>query len=81
MSWNVQTYKRAATIRASMHSGIITPSAAVDPKLAKAEEAKVSYIVSQDGFGDFKSIRDAIGSIPSKNTRRVILVIRPGIYR
>ncbi|KAL1067638.1 hypothetical protein V6Z11_D12G142800 [Gossypium hirsutum] len=37
--------------------------------------------VSRDGSGDFKTINEALNSIPLRNTRRVILVIKPGIYR
>ncbi|ONK61684.1 uncharacterized protein A4U43_C08F32500 [Asparagus officinalis] len=82
VSWNVQTYKRSSSFEANLGSNRLADGPGpLDPKLAKAEAAKVKYIVSQDGGGDYKSIREAVESIPLKNTRRVILDIKPGIYR
>lgn len=84
VSWNVENYKQqSATFRPSSvfgEPGGVGPRA-IDLKLAKAEAAAVRYIVSQDGTGNYRSIREAIGTIPLRNTRRVILEIRPGIYR
>ena len=54
---------------------------ALDIKLRKAEMNKVTVTVSQDGSADYTTISDAINSIPLHNTRRVILVIKPGVYR
>ncbi|KAJ0976436.1 hypothetical protein J5N97_018401 [Dioscorea zingiberensis] len=79
VSWNVRNYQRHAAMRPSSY--FLSGQGSLDIKLMKAEEAKVRYIVSQDGNGDFKSIREAIDSIPLYNTRRVILDIRPGMYR
>lgn len=79
ISWNVQNHKRYVSVRPS--SVFLHGQRSLDSKLVKAEAAKVRYIVSQDGNGDFKSIREAIDSIPLHNTRRVILDIRPGMYR
>ncbi|XP_057461298.1 probable pectinesterase 53 [Actinidia eriantha] len=53
----------------------------VDANLRNAEMNKTRISVSQDGTGDFKSIKEAIDSIPLHNTRRVILFIKPGQYR
>ncbi|CAL9150709.1 unnamed protein product [Musa hybrid cultivar] len=84
VSWNVENYKQqSATFRPSFvfgEPGVVGPGA-IDLKLSKAEAAAVRYIVSQDGTGNYRSIREAIGTIPLHNTRRVILEIRPGIYR
>ncbi|CAL9090863.1 unnamed protein product, partial [Musa acuminata var. zebrina] len=83
VSWNVENYKQqSATFRPSFvfgEPGVVGPRA-IDLKLSKAEAAAVRYIVSQDGTGNYRSIREAIGTIPLHNTRRVILEIRPGIY-
>nr|XP_010914653.1 probable pectinesterase 53 [Elaeis guineensis] len=82
ISWNVQNYKGTAALQLNSNSGALGGGPrALDVKLAKAEAAAVRYIVSQDGSGNYKSIREAIDSIPLHNTRRVILEIRPGIYR
>ncbi|CAA0824919.1 Pectinesterase QRT1 [Striga hermonthica] len=37
--------------------------------------------VNQDGNGDFKTINDAISSIPILNTQRILIHINSGIYR
>ncbi|KAL2550020.1 Pectinesterase PPME1 [Forsythia ovata] len=53
---------------------------ALDPALVTAEgEVKVIKLKS-DGSGDFKTINDAIKSIPDSNTKRVILSLAPGNY-
>ncbi|KAJ7961953.1 Pectinesterase [Quillaja saponaria] len=55
--------------------------ARLDPYLAAAEEGPMKIIkVSKDGKGDFKSITDAIKSVPSGNTKRVIVQIGGGVY-
>ncbi|KAJ0052326.1 hypothetical protein Pint_01331 [Pistacia integerrima] len=54
----------------------------VDPELAAAEAGSRVIKVRMDGSGDFKTINDALNSIPSGNdTKRVILWIGPGEYR
>lgn len=37
--------------------------------------------VSKDGRGNFRTIKEAIRSIPRGNTRRVVVKIGPGVYR
>lgn len=69
---------RAPVLAAGGGRGTMTR---LDAKLVAAEGAKVRYIVSQDGTGDYSSIREAVESIPLKNKRRVTLEIRPGTYR
>lgn len=84
LSWNLQNYKNKA--------GSVTRSAAklgwsnkgggvLDDKLKKAEMNKVRITVSQDGTGDFRTVGEALSSIPKPNSKRVILVINPGVYR
>lgn len=52
----------------------------LDPALVAAEEGAKVVKVRQDGSGDFKTITDAVKSVPSGNTKRVILHIGPGNY-
>ncbi|GLT54868.1 hypothetical protein SLA2020_280300 [Shorea laevis] len=52
----------------------------LDPALVKAEEAPKVITVSKSGGGKFKTISDAIKSIPDGNTRRVSVHIGGGIY-
>ncbi|KAG2377147.1 pectinesterase 50 [Vigna angularis] len=53
----------------------------LDKELVAAEEGKTIIKVSQDGKGQFKTITDALKSIPSGNKKRVILHIGPGTYK
>lgn len=52
----------------------------LDPALVTAEEGAKVVKVMQDGSGEFKTITDALKSIPSGNTKRVILYIGAGNY-
>lgn len=53
----------------------------LDPALAIAESKPPKIIsVRQDGSGDFKTISDAIKSVPRNNPRRVIISIAGGNY-
>ncbi|MCB2305372.1 pectin methylesterase [Clostridium estertheticum] len=38
-------------------------------------------IVSKDGSGDFKTVQDAINSIPSINKEKIVINIKNGIYK
>ncbi|KAM7490709.1 hypothetical protein LguiA_033630 [Lonicera macranthoides] len=58
-----------------------TGSQILDSALRKAEQKKLRISVSQDGTSNFKTITEAINSIPLYNNRRVILEIKPGVYR
>lgn len=54
----------------------------LDPALVKAEEGvKVIKVRSEGGANYFKTITDAINSIPAGNTRRVIIYIGYGVYK
>ncbi|KDP28296.1 hypothetical protein JCGZ_14067 [Jatropha curcas] len=70
VSWNVKNHRRRSILESSL-----------DDKLRKAEMNSVRITVNQNGPGDFNTIGDAIKSIPSRNTRRVIIAIKPGVYR
>lgn len=56
-------------------------SSSLDPRLIYAEMNKIIISVSQDGSGNFNTIKEALASIPLYNKRRVILDIKPGVYR
>ncbi|CAL0308028.1 unnamed protein product [Lupinus luteus] len=52
----------------------------LDPTLVAAESAARVIKVMQDGSGNFKTINEAINSIPKGNTKRVIMYIGGGTY-
>ncbi|XP_010262227.1 PREDICTED: putative pectinesterase 63 [Nelumbo nucifera] len=52
----------------------------LDDALAQAEKSSKVIKVRKDGTGDFKTVADAIASIPSGNKQRIILWIGPGEY-
>ncbi|XP_059461545.1 pectinesterase PPME1-like [Corylus avellana] len=52
----------------------------LDPALVKAEGAPRIISVSKSGGGNFKTVSDAVKSIPDGNTRRVIVHIGGGQY-
>ncbi|RDX71052.1 putative pectinesterase 53, partial [Mucuna pruriens] len=79
VSWNVKNYyyEKKTIFEGKWKVGAAGP----DLKLKQAESNKVTITVSQDGSGDFKTISEALNSIPLRNTRRVIVSIAPGVYR
>ncbi|XP_050207863.1 pectinesterase PPME1-like [Mercurialis annua] len=52
----------------------------LDPALAAAEANPKTIKVRKDGSGDFKTVTDALKSIPAKNKQRVIVDIGGGVY-
>ncbi|XP_028804284.1 pectinesterase PPME1-like [Neltuma alba] len=52
----------------------------LDAELVAAEANPKTVTVSQDGKGDFKTITDAINSVPTNNAQRVIIKIAGGVY-
>ncbi|KAK9101223.1 hypothetical protein Scep_024653 [Stephania cephalantha] len=54
--------------------------AALDPALVAPEKSVKVIKVRKDGSSDFKTVRDAVNSVPSGNTRRTIIYIGPGEY-
>ena len=53
----------------------------LDKQLTAAERAVKIIKVRKDGTGDFKTVTEAVKSIPSGNTRRVVVWIGGGVYR
>ncbi|XP_022714477.1 putative pectinesterase 63 [Durio zibethinus] len=53
----------------------------LDPALVQAEAEPHVIKVRKDGSGDFDTITKAIASVPSGNTKRVIISIGAGSYR
>ncbi|XVE77515.1 hypothetical protein DITRI_Ditri13aG0069200 [Diplodiscus trichospermus] len=84
IGWNVRNYRSKQALWKADQSLIqspVTGGKLLDDKLRMAEMNKVRMNVCQDGTGDFSTINEALNSIPLRNNRRVILVIKPGIYR
>ncbi|CDP13860.1 unnamed protein product [Coffea canephora] len=52
----------------------------LDPALVAAEANPRIIKLKSDGSGEFKTIADAINSIPNDNTNRVIISLGPGNY-
>ncbi|MCL7022115.1 hypothetical protein MKW94_020888 [Papaver nudicaule] len=53
----------------------------LDPALVTAEHNVVIIKVRKDGSGQFRTVTDAVKSIPKANTKRTIIWIGPGIYK
>lgn len=53
----------------------------LDENLSIAETNSITLSVNQEGTADFRTIGEALNSIPVPNTRRVIICIQPGVYR
>lgn len=78
ISWNKHNYLMKKKITASES---IRGIKVVDVKLRNAEMNKVRVSVSQNGTGDFMTIREALSSVQLHNTKRIVLDISPGVYR
>ncbi|KAI3913591.1 hypothetical protein MKW92_043247 [Papaver armeniacum] len=53
----------------------------LDPTLVTAEKDVVIIKVRKDGSGQFKTLTEAVKSIPKANTKRTIISIGPGAYK
>jgi pectinesterase len=40
-----------------------------------------TIVVSQDGTGHSRTVQGAVDMVPAGNTRRVKILVRPGVYR
>jgi pectinesterase len=80
----LETSKLNSWIKSNMREfKDVSAAKSIDKALLVAEDkANVRVIrVKKDGTGDFKTITDAVKSVPSGNTKRVIIKIGGGEYR
>jgi pectinesterase len=50
--------------------------------VATAEAKTPSQIVvAADGSGQFRTVQQAVDHVPENNTQRVVIRIKPGVYR
>ncbi|PIN15553.1 Pectinesterase [Handroanthus impetiginosus] len=82
ISWRLNNYHQKYLDRKSPKTIFSKKmSATLDLRLRMAEMNRKEIKVSQDGTGNFKTVTEAIDSVPLYNTRRVLLHISSGIYR
>ncbi|KAJ8748647.1 hypothetical protein K2173_008092 [Erythroxylum novogranatense] len=77
ISWNVANHRR----RALSETKVLNIGKVAGDKQREAELNNVTINVSQNGTGEFKTISEALSSISPYNTRRVVINIKPGVYR
>lgn len=49
--------------------------------MAQGRALAGEIVVAADGSGDFKTVQQAVDQVPDNNTQRVVIRIKPGIYR
>jgi pectinesterase len=49
--------------------------------LAQTTDNKFELVVAQDGSGDYKTIQEAINKVRDHAEQRVVILIKPGIYK
>ncbi|XXG53371.1 hypothetical protein AAC387_Pa03g1469 [Persea americana] len=54
---------------------------AKDRKLLQETNPTPNVIVDPNGGGDFKTIAEAVASVPKKNTKRYVIYVKQGIYK
>lgn len=92
--WNVENHQwrkmnenlrrvgdHTSNSKAVVPGSLTSNTRVLDVKLERAERNKTKIVVDQTGNGDYKTITEAIDSIVLHNSRRVILEIKPGVYR
>ncbi|KAL9239416.1 hypothetical protein vseg_013742 [Gypsophila vaccaria] len=79
LMWNIKNHHNYYRKRVNLEHNKTTKI--LDLRLENAEINKTRLVIKQDGSGDYRSINDALDTIPSHNTRRFILLIGPGVYR
>ena len=58
-----------------------TASTTGTTELQPAAVASRTIVVDQSGKGNYKTVQQAINAVPDNNKRRVVIIIRPGVYR
>lgn len=48
---------------------------------ASAQEYRTSYVVAQDGTGDYKTVQEAIDVVKHFPDKRITIQLKPGIYK
>ncbi|XP_062010750.1 putative pectinesterase 63 [Rosa rugosa] len=79
--WIVQNMREYNERKAELRTRSDVPGTHFDTGLAAAEDAKRVIRVKQDGTGDFRTVTDAVRSIPSANKQSVVVWIGGGEYR
>ena len=54
---------------------------AKDRKLLQETNPTPNVTVDPNGGGDFKTIAEAVASVPKKNTKRYVIYVKQGIYK
>lgn len=62
-------------------AGSIGTASTGTTEVQPAAVASRTIVVDQSGKGNYKTVQQAINAVPDNNKRRVIIVIRPGVYR
>ncbi|XP_019163431.1 PREDICTED: pectinesterase-like [Ipomoea nil] len=60
---------------------ILSPFADPATRHLLAAPPKADIVVAQDGSGKYKSINAALNSIPAINNRRIVILIKAGVYK
>ncbi|CAA6664595.1 unnamed protein product [Spirodela intermedia] len=75
--WISDTMEEFDRLTAATAAGV---SDTLDARLQLAESKRLIITVRQDGTGDFRTVTEAVGSVPEGNGRRTIIKIGPGVY-
>jgi len=80
---NVQIPSQKGQVNSWFNGNVppLSASKGLDPALVAAETGPAKVIkVAKDGSGDFKTVQEAINSVPSGNSKRVIIYVGGGEY-
>ena len=72
-NWNTSSSMKSILLTACI---VAVLSAAL-----RAQPAKPDLIVSSDGTGDFKTVQEAIHSVPDFRKKETVILIKAGIYK
>jgi pectinesterase len=77
----------AAAVVAEGGDAVITwddltvPPSSAAVTVAGLGEATTTIVVAQDGTGHSRTVQGAVDMVPDANSRRVKILVRPGVYR